>query len=139
MKPVFERMDMIDEILKRRNYVTNAEHRFFMALLLNVEGRDRIFSLIKKRFTGADPLEKVLDWTFDLADTRVVGIEVSNALGIPDFGEPEMFVLENLLRGKTDEEIKQEFDNLNPNAVENAVSIAIAKVSGAVIFRPLMS
>lgn len=135
-KPVFERQDMLDEIVERRGFVTNPEHRFFMALLLNVDERKQIFSLIKKRFPDADPIEKVLDWTFDLAQTRVVGVETSNALGIPEFGEPEMFVLENLLNGKTDDEIRQAFTAENPGA---EIGDSIAKIRNAVIFRSLVS
>jgi hypothetical protein len=51
--PIFERMDLRDEIVNRRSYVTNAEHRFFMALLLNADGRERVFLLIKQRFPDA--------------------------------------------------------------------------------------
>ena len=137
-KPVFERQDMLDEIVDRRGFVTNPEHRFFMALLLNVDERERIFSLIKQRFPDADPIEKVLDWTFDLAQTRVVGVETSNALGIPDFGEPEMFALENLLNGKTDDEVRQTFVAENPGAEETAIGESIVKIRSSVIFRPLV-
>ena len=133
---VFEHMDRLDEILSRRDFVTNPEHRFFMALLLNVDERERIFGLIKHRFPDADPIEKVLDWVFDLAETRVVGVETSNALGIPDFGETEMFVLENLLHGKTDGEISQAFAKENPGA---EIGDMITKIRDAVIFRPLLS
>ncbi len=135
-KPIFDRMDVIDEIVGRRSYVTNPEQRFFMALLMNVDGRTRIFSLIKQRFPDADPVEKVLDWTFDLAETRVVGIETSNALGITDFGDKEMFVLENLLKDKTEDEIKEAYAAENSGADATA---AIEKVRGAVIFRPLLN
>ena len=66
------------------------------------------FRLIKQRFPEVDPVEKILDWVFDLAETRVVGVEATNALGIPDFGETEMFVLEDLLRRiKRDDEIRR--------------------------------
>lgn len=133
---VFAHMDRLDEILTRRNFVTNPEHRFFMALLLNVDVRERIFGLIKHRFPDVDPIEKVLDWVFDLAGTRVVGVETSNALGIPDFGEREMFVLENLLHGKTDEEITQAFAAENPGV---EIGDAISKIREAVIFRALLS
>ncbi len=138
-RAVFERSDMIDEIVKRRSYVTNSEHRFFMALLLNVDGRDRIFSLIKQRFEDADPIEKILDWTFDLAETRVVGVETSNALGIPDFGETEMFVLENLLRGKTGDEIRAAYISSPAGDIADsrAVDRALAEIRNAAIFRSL--
>jgi len=139
MRSVFEWSDMVDEIVNRRSYVTNAEHRFFMALLLNVDTRERIFSLIKQRFSDADPVDKVLDWVFDLAETRVIGIEATNALGIPEFGETEMFVLENLLKDKTDAEIKTAYTRENPNSEAEALSQSIDKIRSAVIFRPLLA
>ena len=106
-----------------------------MALLLNVDERERIFDLIRHRFRDADPIEKVLDWIFDLAGTRVVGVETSNALGIPDFGEAEMFVLENFLHGKSDDAIRQAFAAENPGV---EIGDAIARVRGSVIFKPLL-
>jgi hypothetical protein len=139
LKAVFEHAEMLDEIVNRRSYVTNPEHRFFMALLLNVDGRDRIFSLIKQRFADDDPVEKVLDWTFDLAQTRVMGVDNSNALGVPDFGEAEMFVLENILRGRSDGEITQSYLTENPHADQTAINEAISRISAAVIFRPLLA
>ena len=135
-KAVFERNDVLDEIIERRSFMSDPEQRFFMALLLNVDDKEHIFSLIKQRFPDADPIEKVLDWVFDLAETRVVSVENTNALGIPDFGETEMFVLENLLHGKTDDEVKRAFAAENGDA---DISENIAKVRNAVIFRPLLS
>lgn len=133
---VFAHMDRLDEIVSRRDFVTNPEHRFFMALLLNVDERDRIFALIKQKFPDADPIEKVLDWTFDLAQTRVVGVETSNALGIPDFGEPEMFALEHLLYDKTDDDVGRAFAAENPGV---EIGDAVARVREAVIFRALLT
>ena len=138
-RPVFARMDMLDEMLTRRGYVTNPEHRFFMALLLNVDGRERIFSLVKHRFPDADPIEKVLDWIFDLGQTRVLGTDSSNALGIADFGESEMFVLENLLKGKGDKEIEQAFAAENPGQDSQVAPNALSKIRDSVIFRPLLA
>lgn len=108
-RPVFRQQDLLDDILKRRSLITNADLRFFLALLLNVEGRDRIFGLIKQRFPDADPLEKVLDWTYDLANSRIAGSERSNVLGISDFGDIDLFVLEQVLKGLEGEEIAAAF------------------------------
>ena len=55
---VFENQQQISEIVNRRGYITNAEHRFFLALLLNVEGKGRIFSLVRQRFPEHEPLKK---------------------------------------------------------------------------------
>ena len=138
-KPIFDRFDVIDEIMRLRGFVTNPEHRFFMALLMNVDGRKRIFSLIQQRFPDTDPIEKILDWVFDLAETRVVGVEATNALGIPDFGEMAMFALEYLLKDKTDTEIVELYGEQYPEAETSSLTNSIAKVRGAVIFRPLLS
>ncbi|MBP6004783.1 MAG: hypothetical protein KA746_15235 [Pyrinomonadaceae bacterium] len=108
-RPVFRQQDLLDDILKRRSLITNADLRFFLALLLNVEGSQRIFGLIKQRSPDADPLEKVLDWTYDLANSRIAGSERSNVLGINDFGDVDLFVLEQVLKGLEGEEIAAAF------------------------------
>lgn len=87
-------------IIARRAYVSDPDLRFFLAALLNVEGRENIYNLIRQRHPEADPLEKVLDWTFDLANTRITQLDPPNALGIADFGDVEVLLLEEMLRGK---------------------------------------
>ncbi len=134
--PIFDRLAAIDEIVNRRSFVTNPEHRFFMALLMNVDDREHIFALIRQRFPDTDPIEKILDWVFDLAETRVIGVETSNALGIPNFGDAEMYVLEKILNGKSDDEILQGFSAETPGA---DATEALQKVRTAVIFRPLLN
>jgi hypothetical protein len=103
---VFNRRDRLFEIVRRRSYVTNPEHRFFFALMLNVEGREMIFKLIKARFPEADPVSKILDWAHDLAHTRVVGVNTSNALGIEGFDDLDLSALEKMLAGESDDEVR---------------------------------
>lgn len=136
---VFAHLDMQDEIVNRRAYVTQPEHRFFMALLMNLDNREQIFDLVKAKYPQADPIDKVLDWVFDLAQTRVVGIEATNALGIADFGDAEMSALEGLLNGKTDDEIAAAFSAENPDSPTDAFERALEKIRSAVIFRPLLN
>lgn len=136
LRPVFEHIDVLDEIVTRRSYVTDPEHRFFMALLLNADRRETIFDLIRHRYSEVDPVEKVLDWVFDLAETRVFGIDSSNAIGIPDFGEIEMTILEGLLRGKADDEI---LSGLKGQATGGRTADeAITAIRSSVMFRPLL-
>jgi hypothetical protein len=137
--PVFARLDMLDEMVQRRGFVTDPEQRFFLALLLNVDGRDRVFELIRQRVPDADPLEKVLDWVFDLGQTRVLGLDNSNALGIPGFGEPEMFALEHMLGGRSDHEIKDLFATETAVTDSGVITEAIFRIRNSVIFQPLMS
>ncbi|HVE56953.1 MAG TPA: hypothetical protein VNB22_08995 [Pyrinomonadaceae bacterium] len=135
---VFAHLEKLDEILRRRSYVTNPEHRFFLALLLNVEGRERIFSLVKERFPESEPLDKVLDWTFDLAQTRVLGENIPNALGINDFDDTDLFILENLLQDRQRDEIQTILETeYGSGKIENLAE-RIEKLQKAVIFQPLL-
>jgi hypothetical protein len=131
MRQVFAHYDVIDDILVRRGYVTQPELRFFLALLMNVEGRDAVFALIRQRFPDTDPVEKVLDWTFDLSQTRIFGVEGANAIGIPEFNDADMAVLEEMLRGRPDDEIIAE--------IPDTAAASIDKIRGSAIFRPLMT
>ncbi|HMS41959.1 MAG TPA: hypothetical protein PKE69_17135, partial [Pyrinomonadaceae bacterium] len=104
---IFAHKAKVEEIVRRRAVITEPEHRFFLALLMNVEGKERIFSLIKERFPDNEPLDKVLDWTFDLANTKVLGLNIPNAIGIEDFGDLDLFVLESLLKNQSNEEAEK--------------------------------
>jgi hypothetical protein len=138
---VFARMDRLDEILKRRSFVTNPEHRFFLALLLNVDGKENIFSLIKQRYPNDDPIEKILDWVLELSETRVMAANSSNALGIDNFGPFDLFILENLLQDRGPDEMKAAIENDYPaDQAENLRSALPKKIDQlyqAIIFQPL--
>lgn len=142
LRDVFAHQERIDEILKRRSYVTEPEHRFFLALLMNVEGKERIFALIKERFPDSEPIDKILDWTYDLAQMRVVGLNIPNALGINDFGDFDLFVLECLLKGMKEIEMRETLQtDYPPENVENLMQTAaekIERIRQSVIFQPLL-
>jgi hypothetical protein len=140
---VFAHQDKLNEILNRRQYITDAEQRFFLALLLNVVGRENIFKLIKDRFAEADPMEKVLDWIFDLSQTRVLGLKIPNALGVEGFDDFDLFVLENMLKDKSEEEInnalKDDYPSGNVDELSKTLGARIEKLEQAVLIKPLLS
>jgi hypothetical protein len=140
-RELFARKAMADEIVNRRGVITNPEHRFFLALLLNVEGRQNIFSLIKQRFPDADPIDKILDWTFDLAQTRVVGMKIPNALGIADFDSFDLSVLEYLLKDVNEKEMADRLATDYPvdDASNTKLGETLSKIKNSVIFVPLLS
>ena len=139
---VFAHQDKVGEIIKRRNFVKESEHRFFLALLMNVEGKERILSLIKERFPEADPIEKILDWSLDLAQTRVLGVNIPNALGIADFGNLDLFILENMLKNKSDKEIRAalraEYPAENLEALEQSLAEKTERIRQSIIFESLL-
>lgn len=140
---VFDYQEMVEEIVRRRSYVSDPDHRFFLALLMNIDGREQIFSLIKTRFPDAEPLEKVLDWTFDLAQTRVLGLNIPNALGIADFGDLDLFILECFLKDMSDEQmraaLRAEYPAENIESLEESLREKAAAIRSSVIFRPLLA
>lgn len=140
---VFAHQEKVDQIVKRRSYINDPEHRFFLALLMNIEGKERILSLIKERFPDEDPIEKILDWTFDLAQTKVLGLKIPNALGIADFGDLDLFILECLLKDMSDEEIREafkaEYENENLEDFEVTISQKAQNIKESVIFQPLLT
>lgn len=139
---IFEKQDKLFEITNRRNYITEPEHRFFLALLMNVEGKKRIFSLIKERFPESEPIDKVLDWTTQLAQTKVMGMHVPNALGIPNFDDFDSFILEDILKGLSDEDIQtnlaEESPNQNPEELAKDVTARIEKIRNSAVLKPLL-
>lgn len=137
---VFRHRDALNEIVRRRSYVTDPEHRFFFALVLNIEDRDTILRLISSKFPGTDPVEKVLDWTHDLSQTRVVGVNTPNALGIEGFGDVDLSILESFLRGKSDAEARAALTSDYGADRLSAIDVdgKIGRIRDSVIFRPLL-
>ena len=105
--PVLEEQERQMSIVHRRGTITKDTHRFFLALLLNVPSREKILELVKQRYPDQEPVETILDWVEELGHTRVLGSKETNALGLPEFDDSYVFVLECLLQGLSGEEIKQ--------------------------------
>lgn len=138
---IFEHRENVEQIVKRRSYITDNEQRFFLALLMNVEGKSRILSLVKERFPDHDPVEKVLDWTFDLSQTKVLGENIPNALGIENFGDIDLFVLESLLKERDFNEmesaLKSDYPNDDTTEIAKTLPERASKIKDAIIFNPL--
>jgi hypothetical protein len=105
--PVLEEHERQISIIQRRSTITADEHRFFLALLLNISRREKVLELVKQRYPDQDPVETVLDWVEELGRTRVLGSKETNALGMPEFNDSYVFVLECLLRGLSGDEINE--------------------------------
>lgn len=65
--PTLEHLAWRDRLVGLRGTVTDPDHRFFLALLLNVPTRERILEFIAQR-GGEDPVEAVLRWATELAE-----------------------------------------------------------------------
>ncbi len=78
----------LDEIIRRdalavlRASVTDPEHRFFLALLLNLDTREAILGFVAQRFSGP-PVETVMRWAEELCESSESGAWIVDA-GIPN-------------------------------------------------------
>ena len=140
---LFAEREKTDEIIRRRSYITDPEQRFFLALLLNVEGKQRIKSLVKARFPEADPIEKILDWVSELSKIKFFGHQSSNALGIEGFNDLDSFVLEDLLKNLSIEEMQKDLQagDGTQNVEESLKDLEnrIKRIRQSIILQPLLA
>ena len=94
------------DIVKRRGLIEGADHRFFLALLLNVPERTRVLDLVKQRFPDKEPVEVVMGWVRELSKIKIFGSPEPNVLGIKAIDDTYLEVLAGLLRGLPDEKIR---------------------------------
>jgi len=92
-----------DAITALRAAVTEVEHRFFLALLLNIPDRVGILDMVAQRFPG-EPMESILRWADELIEVSEEGIWLLDSefpqLPEIDFDDrPQVFLasLRNLL------------------------------------------
>lgn len=139
---VLEEQERIQNIVTRRGSITGEEHRFFLALLLNVPSREKILELVKQRFPESDPVEKILDWVEELSQTKVLGAKEANALGIEGFSDDHIFVLENLLRGTSVEQMRRMGDANGPSApagIEDKLDKLATDLKNSMLFKSILS
>jgi len=103
--PVFEETWRQNDIVRRRDQIQDANHRFFLALLLNVPDRSNVLRLVKERFPEKDPVELIVGWLKELCATKTFGSREPNVLGIGNFEESHFFVFKELLLGRRAENI----------------------------------
>lgn len=143
LKPVLEEADRVDDIVRRRQFITSPEHRFFLALILNVPTRVKVLELVAQRFPNQDPIDTVLDWVMELAATKVWGSSEPNVLGVAGFNDDYLFVLECLLREHPAEQIRVVIEGQYPpesarRLEENFERIA-AELRSSLLFRTLLA
>jgi hypothetical protein len=76
-----------DSLVALRSVVEDADHRFFLALLLNVPEREGILRMVGERFPG-DPVETVMRWLGELGEETDEGVRILDAVYPEDLGTP---------------------------------------------------
>ena len=141
--PVLEEHERQMSIIQRRGTITKDAHRFFLALVLNISSREKILELVKQRCPDQDPVETILDWVEELGRTRVLGSKETNALGMAEFDDSYVFVLECLLQGLSEDEIYERATAQYPpdNAAElkTRVPALMEALKNSTLFKSLLA
>ncbi len=111
--PVFAEAKRQNNLIHRRSQITSPEHRFFLALLLNVPSREKVLEMVAQRFPDSDPIETVTDWVEELANTKLWGSAEANVLGLSNFDDDYLWVFQSLLKGFSLEQTMRAFAEEN--------------------------
>ncbi|HWQ34959.1 MAG TPA: hypothetical protein VNQ79_19095 [Blastocatellia bacterium] len=141
--PVFEESRRQNNLIHRRGRITSPEHRFFLALLLNVPGRERVLEMVAQRFTDRDPVETVMDWMDELVNTKMLGSAEPNVLGIENGDDDYLFVFECLLRGRTLEQtvtaLEEETTPEYAQQQEQKITELYHSISSSILFKSIFA
>lgn len=138
LPPVFEEKQRQADIAKRRGMIDGGDHRFFLALLLNVPERAMVLDLIRQRFPDADPVDLAVRWIKELAAIRIFGSREPNVLGLNGFETSQLVIFEALLNGLTDEEIKTQSADKTPAALSgNDIGEIIERIRALPLFKSI--
>lgn len=97
------RRDMIKDM---RSSIGEPEHRFFLALLMNVTTPENLFALVSQRHPNVPPIDTVIRWAEELLEVSDYGIAILDAefpesLGIDGDDQADVFLsaLRHFLEG----------------------------------------
>ena len=76
--PTLEEIVWRDRLVSLRSSIEDTDHRFFLALLLNVSRAPDILRLVAARFPG-DPVTRVLAWAEELSESSPAGTWILDA------------------------------------------------------------
>jgi hypothetical protein len=139
LSPVFEEGWRQAEITRRRTEIKGQDHRFFLALLLNVPDRATVLRLVKEKFPEQDPVELIVSWVRELSATKIFGSKEPNVLGCAEFADRHLLVFKGLLEGLTTEEIEaRSASSLEPAAtVSSSVEDMASHLKSLPLFKSL--
>jgi hypothetical protein len=85
-----------DALVALRASIDDPDHRFLLALVLNLETRDAILAMIARRYSG-DPLENIFQWALDLTHFTEEGLGILDArfpdsLEVPEEEQAALFL-----------------------------------------------
>lgn len=116
----------------RRDRIRDADHRFFLALLLNLPDRTAILDMVRARHPGCDPVTWMVAQIGALARADHIGLT---------FDDLSLAALDGLLRSETEENVLQalgaRFGLPSVQAQRGALASLFGEIRNALLLRPL--
>lgn len=134
MRPSLDEARRQANIVLRRDRIRETEHRFFLALLLNLPDRESIFQAIRARHPGVDPTQWIVDQVRHLSGEDRIGLT---------FDALSLQVLEGLLEGRAEEGIQGELEvrygRHAVHAQQDQLTQLFAQMRQALLLQPLFA
>lgn len=123
-------------IIDLRKTMTNPEHRFFLALLMNLSSRSEMLAMVAARFPRRDPQEVIMRWMAEI--TRHDG---KAPLPVP-FGSGTLEVFSGLLAGTPPSAVARTIAKTGANPKESkqlhSTVVDLCEVFAGSMFRDLL-
>ena len=124
-------------LIDLRRRLHHPEHRFLLALLLNVFDREELLKLVSSEFACADPVAQVVTWVAEMSGNSE---RFGNLLGL-DFNATALALLESMLRGHgcraALSQLAQSFGATAVAAEEDALRALFRALKHCVLFHQL--
>jgi hypothetical protein len=121
-------------IVLRRGRIQNPEHRFLLALLLNVPAREPLLAMVAQRYPAHDPIDWIVARMGELAQDDQIGLTLDAV---------SLSVLGALLRGQELPGVKSmlaaRYGSREVERKDSALAALIAEMRAALLFKPLFA
>lgn len=123
-----------ESISQMRHHIDNPDHRFFLALLMNVQNCNGIYALISERFPDQAPIEMILGWATELIEFSDFGITLLDA-EFPESLDAEINAQPGLLIDVLSHALEPDLENQPVTSEHNEILAAL----DSSCLRPLFS
>ncbi len=134
MRPSLDEARRQANIVLRRDRIREREHRFFLALLLNLPDRDSIFQAVRSRHPGVVPAEWIVEQVRQLSGEDRIGLS---------FDALSLEVLQGLLDGRPEKriqgELEQRYGQGAVRAQQDQLAGLFAQMREALLLQPLFA
>ena len=121
-----------DYVISRRAVFRDAEHRFFLALLLLIPDRAGILALVHKRFPDRSPVASIVRWMAEMSGVERIGL---------DFNDVNAALFHGLLLGLDEhralEMLEETYDPQEVRAQRDAILEQRERIAALDLFLPL--